>query len=105
VLSNDFYAIYITILLTQDNIPSALTTLLPAVKAFFDEMAKRTGWAFSVLAGGPDPGLNGQIRTIALHLGEDRYNQMFSVANPNFHKDVLMPYRSFLYNVYGKHFI
>lgn len=40
---------------------SAISTLPPLLKQVFDELAKTTGWAFTVLMGGPSPEADGNI--------------------------------------------
>jgi len=66
-------------------------------------MALRTGWSFTVLAGGPEPSKSdGQIRTLAIHSGTDRFGQIFSKANEKFVEQCVNPFTAFLQNVYCK---
>ncbi|KAH9476125.1 hypothetical protein JR316_0004534 [Psilocybe cubensis] len=53
-----------------------LLTLPETIQAFIDEMSSRTGWVFTVIAGGPEPADQGKIRTVAVHNAqEDRDRQ------------------------------
>ncbi len=80
---------------------SALVTLPAAMDAFFKEMGMRTGWSFTVLAGGPEPShADGKIRTLALHVGVDRFDQQFSKAHEKFSDNCIAPFAAFLENVY-----
>jgi hypothetical protein len=63
-------------------------------------MSVRTGWSFSVLAGGPDPAANGTIRTIDIHVGLDAYGHSFGKATANFPETYMKPYSTFLHSVY-----
>lgn len=67
---------------------------------FLEAMARRTGWSFTVLGGGPDVAKDGNIRTISLHTGKDAYEQTFPKAIPNYIDTVLAPYSKFLESVY-----
>lgn len=67
---------------------------------FLEAMARRTGWSFTVVGGGPDGAKDGQIRTISLHTGKDAYGQTFPKALPNYRETVLVPYSKFLESVY-----
>jgi hypothetical protein len=42
----------------------AIASLPNVLDQFFDELALRTGWVFTVLAGGPEPVNGGNIRTL-----------------------------------------
>ena len=65
-------------------------------------MAARTGWAFTVLAGGPDTAKDGEIRSIGIHIGQDQYGNSFGKSIPNFTDTILKPYSAFLHAVYPK---
>ena len=65
-------------------------------------MAERTGWAFTVLAGGPDSAKEGEIRSVGIHIGQDRYGNSFGKAMPNFTEAILKPFSGFLHSVYSK---
>jgi hypothetical protein len=43
---------------------SAITALPNVLDDFFQELAQRTGWIFTVLAGGPKPINGSKIRTL-----------------------------------------
>jgi hypothetical protein len=42
----------------------AIASLPNVLDLFFEELALRTGWVFTVLAGGPEPINGGKIRTL-----------------------------------------
>ena len=65
-------------------------------------MADRTGWAFTVLAGGPDMVKEGEILSIGIHVGQDQYGNSFEKATPNLTDTILKPFSSFLHSVYGE---
>jgi hypothetical protein len=75
-------------------------TLPSSVKSFCEEMQMRTGWSFTVLCGGPEPTNDGRIRTIAIHVGVDRFGQIFSKAQGEFTEKFVNPFSAFLQNVY-----
>lgn len=76
-------------------------TLPTAIEGFFKEIGMRTGWSFTVLAGGPEPSHpDGKIRTLAIHVGVDRFNQQFSKAHVKFYDSCVVPFAAFLENVY-----
>ncbi|KAF9549377.1 hypothetical protein CPC08DRAFT_729374 [Agrocybe pediades] len=75
--------------------------LQPTIKAFCTEIYNRTGYAVTVLAGGPDPDKRGSVRAMAIHNGADHLGQSFSMAYPNFHEHIVKPYQHFLSNVYS----
>src|SRR5882757_2673451 len=81
---------------------SAQAGVLDMIGDFFDAMSKRTGWAFTVIAGGPDPALDGRIRTVSVHKGTDVYGHTFGKALPNYQDALLLPYSKFLHSVYRK---
>jgi hypothetical protein len=88
-LGSDFSSNY----RAQSSLPSVL-------KNFCEAMSARTGWSFSILAGGPDPATNGTVRTISIHVGQDAYGQSFGRAVPNFAETYLKPFSTFLHSVY-----
>ncbi|KAJ8690403.1 hypothetical protein PTI98_011831 [Pleurotus ostreatus] len=71
-------------------------------QAFSQELARRTGWSFTLLAGGPDPENGGRINSIGVHFGENKAGQHFGKATPGFGDMVLTPYANFLNTVYTK---
>lgn len=78
----------------------AQSSLPTVIKNFCEAMSARTGWSFSVLAGGPDPAANGSIRTIGIHVGQNAYGHSFGRAAPNFPETFMKPYSTFLHSVY-----
>ncbi|KAG6809852.1 hypothetical protein H0H92_014418 [Tricholoma furcatifolium] len=75
-------------------IPSFLGPVLHGLR-------QRTGWAFSVLMGGPDPSINGDINVASFHVGENHSRLDFSKAVPNFERSFMEPYTEFLVTVYS----
>lgn len=67
-------------------------------------MEQRTGWKFTVLTGGPCPTLNGDIRTIAVHTGENAHGLSFAKSLPNYKETFLVPFSSFLHSVFREFF-
>jgi hypothetical protein len=56
---------------------------------------------FTVLAGGPEPShAEGKIRTLAIHMGVDCFDQQFSKAYEKFYNNCVVPFSLFLENVY-----
>ncbi|KAG1906243.1 uncharacterized protein F5891DRAFT_1182488 [Suillus fuscotomentosus] len=70
---------------------------LPNVLAdIFAGLAKQTGWAFSVLMGGPSPGMGGKIQAESFHVGETAMGNAFNFAYPDFNERIMKPYADFL---------
>jgi hypothetical protein len=63
-------------------------------------MHERSGWWFTVLAGGPDPSRDGAIRTYSVCTGEDSYGQSFAGAYAEFNEGILKPFSSFMQTVF-----
>lgn len=78
----------------------AQSSLPDMIGDFLEAMAKRTGWSFSMIGGGPDGANDGKIRTISLHTGKDVYGQTFPKAIPDYKEAILVPYSKFLESVY-----
>lgn len=72
----------------------------PKIKAFIGEMARESGFAFTVLTGGPDPHRPGRMRVLAFHEGVDRFDQNFGASYASFSSNVMEPYQKFLYNAF-----
>ncbi|KDQ29896.1 hypothetical protein PLEOSDRAFT_167688 [Pleurotus ostreatus PC15] len=79
---------------------AAITELPRQFAAIGQELARRTGWSFTLLAGGPDPINGGRLNSIGIHLGENSAGLSFGKANPHFSNSVLNPYAEFLSTVY-----
>ncbi|EAU89960.2 hypothetical protein CC1G_05876 [Coprinopsis cinerea okayama7 len=64
-------------------------------------LAKKTGWSFTVLCGGPDPMKNdGEIRTVSYHEGRNVHGLTFNKAHPTFHDTYIKPFSAFLHMIY-----
>jgi len=66
-------------------------------------MNERTGWWFTVLAGGPDPAKDTAIRTYSICTGEDAYGRSFARAYPEFNNGILKPFSNFMQTVFCKY--
>ena len=88
------FSIYWHSQLTQyDRAQSSLPNM---ISDFLEAMAKRTGWSFTMIGGGPDGANEDKIRTISLHTGKDVYGQTFPKAIPDYKETILVPYSKFL---------
>ncbi|KAG1732567.1 hypothetical protein EDB19DRAFT_1911959 [Suillus lakei] len=69
---------------------------LPNVLAdIFAGLAKQTGWAFSVLMGGPSPGMGGKIQVESFHVGCTVMGNTFNLAYSAFNEHIMRPYADF----------
>ncbi|KAG2147778.1 uncharacterized protein EDB93DRAFT_1250493 [Suillus bovinus] len=69
---------------------------LPNVLAdIFAGLAKQTGWAFSVLMGGPSPGMSGKIQVESFHVGRTAMGNTFNLAYSDFNECIMRPYADF----------
>lgn len=94
---------------------------LDGVPAFlrqvFEQASEQTGWAFTVLAGGPCPEEGGAIKTMSyvfcilyiticseiasrFHVGQTPAGNTFKMTHPKWQEHVALPFRSFLKLVY-----
>jgi hypothetical protein len=73
------------------------------IQDFCDAMNERTGWCFTVLAGGPDPSQDAAIRTYSICKGEDMYGRSFARAYNDFNDGILKPFSSFMQTVFRKY--
>ncbi|KAG6913113.1 hypothetical protein DXG01_009577 [Tephrocybe rancida] len=62
----------------------------------FEGLHARTGWAFSVLMGGPDPNIKGDINVASYHVCENGMGKTFAESNEQFERDYMTPYMDFL---------
>ncbi|KAG6822694.1 hypothetical protein H0H92_012920, partial [Tricholoma furcatifolium] len=65
-------------------------------------LAKKTGWYYTVLMGGPNPGENGNISVASLHVGENSNGASFSQAHTNFERNYMEPYAQFLTSAFTR---
>ncbi|KAG6825621.1 hypothetical protein H0H92_003042 [Tricholoma furcatifolium] len=66
----------------------------------FKGLNVRSGWSFSVLMGGPDPTIGGDINVASYHIGFNAAGRSFSEASTSFEHDYMVPYTDFLCQVY-----
>ncbi|PPQ86508.1 hypothetical protein CVT26_008391, partial [Gymnopilus dilepis] len=66
----------------------------------FEPLAKKTGWAFTILCGGPDPMDNGNLAVASVHIGETEAGANFSHVYKPFTSAILDPYSAFLEKVF-----
>ncbi|KAF8068719.1 hypothetical protein FPV67DRAFT_1448607 [Lyophyllum atratum] len=86
---------------STDEYMEAIEDCPRVLNRFFNALAEKTGWAFSVLMGGPDPSRDGDITVASFHAGEDGFDNNFSAAHPNFHKEYMQPFTDYLSQVYS----
>ncbi|KAG9221974.1 hypothetical protein PTI98_008939 [Pleurotus ostreatus] len=71
--------------------------LLPVlIPSLLQQLRAKTGWAFTVLAGGPLPIANGDIDVCAFHIGETALGNSFGHAYGDFQEGILRPYTEFV---------
>ncbi|KAG6815634.1 hypothetical protein H0H87_012761 [Tephrocybe sp. NHM501043] len=61
-----------------------------------DSLAKKTGWYYTILMGGPNPANNGNISVASLHVGENSNGTCFGQVHSNFEHNYMEPYAQFL---------
>ncbi|KAH7904861.1 hypothetical protein BJ138DRAFT_1119004 [Hygrophoropsis aurantiaca] len=59
-----------------------------------------TGWSYTVLAGGPEPGNQGRLKSISLHVGDNEAGRDFGSALLGFKDKIVKPFDMFLRTVY-----
>ncbi|KAF7984494.1 hypothetical protein HWV62_14626 [Athelia sp. TMB] len=79
---------------------SSIDTLAPLLKQIFDELSKTTGWAFTILMGGPVPQADGNITSASHHSGVGTAGNDWGRAYPDFDKAIIGPYQDFLRHIY-----
>ncbi|KAF7982028.1 hypothetical protein HWV62_30282 [Athelia sp. TMB] len=79
---------------------SAIDLLPPLLKMIFDELSKTTGWAFTVLMGGPVPQADGNITSATHHVGQSLSGNNWGRAYPDFDKAIINPYQEFLRHIF-----
>ncbi|EAU89531.1 hypothetical protein CC1G_02420 [Coprinopsis cinerea okayama7 len=90
---------------TPEEYHEFLAILPELLDAFFTTVSAKSGWSFTVLAGGPDPSKEGgAIRTMSYHHGVTPRDQTFrQILPPRQFADIFMkPYSGFLHLVYPK---
>lgn len=82
-------------------LPRFLLVLPELLRAFFDAITKKSGWSFTLLAGGPDGSQKGgAIRTMSCHWGTTPQGQTFRDVLPNWHESYVAPFSGFLHLLY-----
>ncbi|KAG6373517.1 hypothetical protein JVT61DRAFT_6155 [Boletus reticuloceps] len=74
--------------------------LAAIVNQFLTGLNKSTGWAFSLLAGGPSLDVQMNIDCYSFHVGLTSLGNDFSRAYPEFEGNIMTLFRDFLYRVY-----
>ncbi|KAF8876534.1 hypothetical protein BD779DRAFT_1677709 [Infundibulicybe gibba] len=87
---------------TPEAYARAIDELPTRLAEFFGEEAKRTGWAFEVIFGGPSAVNKGRIETMGFHQGKNDCGLSFAAAHPTYAKTFLEPFHEFLTGVYPK---
>ncbi|KAF8950642.1 hypothetical protein BDZ97DRAFT_1770995 [Flammula alnicola] len=86
--------------LSPNQLLLAQSSLHEVIRDFCETMGERTGWSFSILAGGPDPSANGDIATVGIHTGRNAYGHSFRKAFGNYENAILVLFSTFLHSVY-----
>ncbi|KAF7980677.1 hypothetical protein HWV62_37109 [Athelia sp. TMB] len=79
---------------------AAIDTLPPILKHVFDELAKTTGWAFTILMGGPSPEAGGNIVSATHHVGETAVGNDWGRVYRDFDANIISPYQEFLRHIF-----
>ncbi|KAF9463100.1 hypothetical protein BDZ94DRAFT_1322018 [Collybia nuda] len=87
--------------ITPEAYATAIESVAHVLDAFIQDLSTRTGWAFSVMGGGPDPVNGGRIQTISFHEGRNAAGATFRKAHVSFEDSVLKPYIEFLNQIYS----
>ncbi|KIK76367.1 hypothetical protein PAXRUDRAFT_18273 [Paxillus rubicundulus Ve08.2h10] len=74
--------------------------LAPTLAHFFHKLHEVTGWAFTILMGGPSDRLGGSIDVNSFHVGVTRLGNLFDQAYPEFNSGIMRPFSEFLACVY-----
>ncbi|KDQ23600.1 hypothetical protein PLEOSDRAFT_1086095 [Pleurotus ostreatus PC15] len=84
--------------------PQAMADAIRTIPAHFTGFAQFlssiTGWRFTLLAGGPDPKKNGEIKSVAVHFGENRAGLSFGQAYQGAKDEAVAQFGSYLCSVY-----
>ncbi|RDB15505.1 hypothetical protein Hypma_004162 [Hypsizygus marmoreus] len=85
---------------TPDQYMKAIEDCPRFLGRYLNALAEKTGWAFSVLMGGPDPSMNGDINVASFHVGETASGAQFAHAHQGFETVFMEPYTEFLLKVF-----
>ncbi|KAF8333822.1 hypothetical protein F5887DRAFT_921657 [Amanita rubescens] len=85
---------------TAEEYAGAIEELPNTLLNFFTEISRKTGWAFSLIGGGPDPVNGGRIRTLGHHCGRNNLGHTFKQAHPTYSDSFIVPYAEFLHQIY-----
>lgn len=85
-----------------DSPTRCLDELYEILPTTLSELSKKTGWAFTLLAGGPCPEKKGEIVTRSFHSQVNYQGYSFRKAHPNFAEAYVEPFTAFLHQVYSK---
>ncbi|EMD32326.1 hypothetical protein CERSUDRAFT_77357 [Gelatoporia subvermispora B] len=82
----------------------ALRTAAREIDAFFRDLAFRTDWTFTCLAGGPVPTGPEQnsLRCYSYHIGHDTSGNIFEKVYPKYAEHISGPFGYFVKGVYGR---
>ncbi|EMD37243.1 hypothetical protein CERSUDRAFT_123247 [Gelatoporia subvermispora B] len=87
---------------TPESYQRCIDDMPTIVRQLITELARRTGWCFTVWAGGPQPSNGGTVESITMHSGSGEAGHDFGQANPLLKKIAIKPYLAFLKSVYPK---
>ncbi|KAI6014800.1 hypothetical protein PISMIDRAFT_25568 [Pisolithus microcarpus 441] len=75
----------------------------PALQHILEYMVTKTGWAFSIIMGGPDPlDAQGECIVTSLHVGENKLRYNFAQAYSRFDGEVMPTYTEFLDHMFRR---
>ncbi|KAG6874554.1 hypothetical protein C0992_007528 [Termitomyces sp. T32_za158] len=86
---------------TAEQYAKAIKDVAPFVGRILHGLQDRTGWSFTVLMGGPDPNMNGDINVASFHVGKNASGLEFGDAHSNFEHDYMTPFTEFLTQAYS----
>ncbi|KAG5635684.1 hypothetical protein H0H81_010422 [Sphagnurus paluster] len=84
----------------DDDHVEAIESVPDVMYQFTQAMAAQTGWAWSVMGGGPDPVNNGRCRTVAFHQGQNMLGHSFCNVHVNYEETILQPYTAFINTIF-----
>ncbi|KAF7986629.1 hypothetical protein HWV62_26438 [Athelia sp. TMB] len=86
---------------TPEQYQDAIKMLPSYFDTMLEEAARRTGWSFNVVMGGPMPINNGDIQTASISVGRNALGATFKEAYTEFESAVVRPYGDYLRNAYS----
>ncbi|KAF7967081.1 hypothetical protein HWV62_35921 [Athelia sp. TMB] len=85
---------------TPEHYQKSIDTFPKYIDGVLKNVAEHTGFAVTLIMGGPVPTHKGAISTLCYHVGKNEFGSAFGAAHPNFKEDVIRPFTDFLRTVY-----